>query len=154
MKKISILLIVFFMSIIFIETASAKKSVNKSIQLMKGKVSFIKGSVFIKKNKEWKKLKINTVLTKKDLIKVDKKSLVKIKLSNGKLIKVVGKKIVKVQNLMVDAGKKKPMNSIIKKMQRDNGKAGFGVTGVAGVRGADVKKKNKKVKKEDLDWSE
>lgn len=148
-KQIITILLVFFMLCLLIQEGTAKR---RSGTTLRGKVSFLKGTAFIKKGKEWTSLRVNMVLKKEDLIKVDKRSRVKIKLSNGKLLDIKGKKVAKLQTLMVATVKKRSMNSLFKKVTRGKGDSQFGVTGVAGVRGADVSKQNKKVKVEDVNW--
>ncbi len=139
-----------FAGVSFAGKKSSKKAA--AVKSIKAKVKLVKGKAFIKVGKKWRTLKMGTVLTKEKLLKVAKGSVVKMKTSNGKLLVVKGKKIVKMASLFAETAKKKSMNSLISKMGKGKAKNEFGATAVAGVRGADVSKQKKKVKKEELNW--
>ncbi len=154
-KKIFFIFFIFIFSLFTVNYIDAAKTKSKkSTKILKAKVKLVKGKAFVKKGKVWKKLKINMILTAKDVIKVSKKSTVNLKTSNGKLLIVKGSKVVKLQTLFVQSGKKKSMNALINKLGKGKRMNSYAPTAVAGVRGADVSKQKKKVKKEELNWED
>lgn len=109
-----------------------------------GIVDYVIGKALIKKagTKIWKPLKLKTKLTKGDEIKTLAKSRVKIRLKNKKIAEIKPKSKVKIASLLKKSKKVKgSLKSIFSKTKKGTE---FGVTGVAGVRGADVSKKNEK----------
>ncbi len=149
-RKFFTLLVVLVVVFASMSVYAAKK------KEVRAKVKLVKGKVMVKAGKKWQALKIGTILTKDKLIKVGKGGVVKMKTSNGKLLVVKntkkGVKTVKMATLFANAAKKKSMNSLMNKIGKGKAKNEFGATAVAGVRGADVSKQKKKVKKEDLNW--
>ena len=124
----------------------------KSKQVIKGSVRLVTGKAFVKKNGKWIALKIKSIVNTADTIKLNKNSRVMIRLTNGKQLDIKGAKTMKVGDLLTASAKKKTMNSLISKLKKSRGLSRYSPTAVAGVRGDDISKMNKKVKFEDLIW--
>ncbi len=150
--KFKIILLVSILLIFFSNTIPTLSA--QSQDEIKGKVELIIGKAYLKDSKKWVPLSINSIIKKKDTIKVNHGATVKIKLNNGTLIEVKGRKIEKLANLISSKDMKAAKgakNNILKKLGK-TGPSATGVTAVAGVRGADVSKQNKKVKTNELKW--
>lgn len=151
-KKIIYSTIIIF-TLLFCISLIAKTSEKKSISNdIKGKIDIIVGKALIKKNNKWINLSIGTMVSKNDIIKTGKGASVKIKFNNDKIGEIKANQVVKVESLFLASSTKKgSMNSLMKKIGKSYEIQG-GPTAVAGVRGADVSKQKKKVKKDELDW--
>ena len=146
-----IIVIALFLMLISTDAVAAKTGQSEIV----GKVSFVMGKAMIKKagTDKWVSLKINTKVTKNDVIKTPAKASVKIKFRNKKIAKVKPNSTVKIASLMKRKVKVTgSLKSIFEKTKKSTGK--LGVTAVAGVRGADVSKKKDTVKPAELLWEE
>lgn len=153
MKNILSLVIVvaLFLMLISVNAVAVKTGQSEMV----GKVSFVMGKAMIKKagTDKWVSLKINTKVSKNDVIKTPANASVKIKFINKRIAKVSPNNTVKIASLMkVKVKVTGSLKSIFEKTKKGTKK--LGVTAVAGVRGADVSKKKDGVKPTDLLWEE
>ena len=133
-----LLAVVFAVSLILPFSVYAKKK-NKMKIYSKAKAFLLKGDVQIQKanSKKWKPLKMNSVITKKDKVKIGKASYLKLKFKDKSVLVVRGEKIFVLQDLMQKMLLKRDKAALLKKLKGGTRKP-VGATAVAGVRGNKV----------------
>ncbi|MBU1077041.1 MAG: hypothetical protein KKH98_07105 [Spirochaetes bacterium] len=147
-KKVISVLIISLMVLSINGVLSAEKD-KKSVIVVTGKVSYLKGKAFVKEKNGWSRLKLNMKVKSDDIIKAEKKSVVKIRFSEKKEVLIKGEKTIGLSDLLK---KKNSSRSFLNRLFKKDKAATDGPTAVAGVRGKDVSKQTNKVKKEKLNW--